>query len=83
MLFVSITSGFKTAVEKELLKRLIAQLWVPANLWRKETHMNIIVNIIHTANENAGTGKNPIKTIQEVVRALEEEEEATTMVGVK
>ena len=45
--------------------------------------MNIIVNIIHTANENAGTGKNPIKTIQEVVAALEEEEVVATMVGVK
>ena len=74
MLFVSITSGFKTAVEKELLKRLIAQLWVPANLWRKETHMNIIVNIIHTVN----TSKYPI---QEVVVALEEEEEVVIMVG--
>ena len=42
--------------------------------------MNIIVNIIHTANENAGTGKNPIKTIQEVVAALEV---VATMVGVK
>ena len=65
------------------MKRLIAQLWVPANLWRKETHMNIIVNIIHTANENAGTGKKPIKTIKEVVAALGEEVEATTVVGVK
>ena len=45
--------------------------------------MNIIVNIIHTANENAGTGKNPLKTIQEVVAALEEEEVVATMVGVK
>ena len=42
--------------------------------------MNIIVNIIHTANENAGIGKNPIKTIQEVVAALEV---VATMVGVK
>ena len=41
--------------------------------------MNIIVNIIHTANENAGIGKNPIKTIQEVVAALGEEVEATTV----
>ena len=45
--------------------------------------MNIIVNIIHTANENAGIGKNPIKTIQEVVAALEEEEEVATIVRVK
>ena len=44
--------------------------------------MNIIVNIIHRANETAGIGKNPIKTMQEVVAALEEEEVAT-MVGVK
>ena len=43
----------------------------------------IIVNIIHTANENAGTGKKPIKTIKEVVAALGEEVEATTVVGVK
>ena len=41
--------------------------------------MNIIVNIIHTANENAGTGKKPIKTIKEVVAALGEEVEATTV----